>query len=393
MEVKRDSVITDTYTYDLNGNRENNGALYDDQDRLTSTATASYTYTDNGELLTKTEGADITQYKYDVLGNLLSVQLPDGNLIEYIIDGRNRRIGKKFGVPGATVLQKAWLYKDGLNPIAELDGAGNVTARFVYASRGNVPDYVIKGGITYRIISDHLGSPRLVINSADGTVVEAIEYDDWGNVLSDTNPGFLPFGFAGGLYDADTKLIRFGARDYDPETGRWTAKDPIRFDGDGPNLYGYTLNDPVNLIDAIGLIAGVEYDTKDEAAQAAICDILEQSKAENIEYGGWIVKLENGKISHTPGLPDPKDRSGHFQYPPRPNNAVGNFHTHTGKPGGMGEMASSKDSYNASGPRRGIPSYIGTPSGRILKFLFDVKNNKGSGWIPIKRDCSCYNNK
>jgi len=55
------------------------------------------------------------------------------------------------------------------------------------------------------------------------------------------------------LYDADTKLIRFGARDYDPVTGRWTVKDPIRFDGDGPNLYGYTQNDPVNFIDLNGL--------------------------------------------------------------------------------------------------------------------------------------------
>jgi RHS repeat-associated protein len=62
-------------------------------------------------------------------------------------------------------------------------------------------------------------------------------------VLQDTNPGFQPFGFAGGIYDTDTKLVRFGARDYDAEVGRWTAKDPVGFEGDGSNLYVYVTND------------------------------------------------------------------------------------------------------------------------------------------------------
>ncbi|MGH8488940.1 MAG: RHS repeat-associated core domain-containing protein [Gammaproteobacteria bacterium] len=47
--------------------------------------------------------------------------------------------------------------------------------------------------------------------------------------------------------------MRFGARDYDPETGRWTAKDPIRFDSGDTNLYGYVLNDPINFFDPLGL--------------------------------------------------------------------------------------------------------------------------------------------
>ena len=62
-------------------------------------------------------------------------------------------------------------------------------------------------------------------------------------MLSDSNPGFQPFGFAGGLYDPDTGLVRFGARDYDPVTGRWTATDPISFAGGQANLYGYVIND------------------------------------------------------------------------------------------------------------------------------------------------------
>jgi RHS repeat-associated protein len=79
-----------------------------------------------------------------------------------------------------------------------------------------------------------------------------LEYDSWGKVVSDTSPGFQPFGYAGGLYDRDTGFVRFGARDYDPETGRWTTQDPIRFEG-GLNLYGYVVQDPINLVDLNGL--------------------------------------------------------------------------------------------------------------------------------------------
>ena len=148
---------------------------------------------------------------------------------------------------------QGFVYQDALNPIAELDGSGKLVSRFIYADKFHVPAYMEKGGIRYRIISDHLGSPRFVVNSQTGEVVQQLVYDTWGKVILDTNPGFQPFGFAGGLHDRDTGLVRFGARDYDPETGRWTAKDPILFAGGDSNLYGYVLNDPVNRIDPWGL--------------------------------------------------------------------------------------------------------------------------------------------
>lgn len=141
--------------------------------------------------------------------------------------------------------------------MAELDGSGNVVARFVYCGCGqdNVPAYLEKGGVTYRIISDHLGSPRLMVNTTDGTIGQRIDYDEFGNITLDTNPGFQPFGFAGGLYDQHTTLTRFGARDYDAETGRWTAKDPIGFGAEATNFYGYVENDPVNSLDPDGLFS------------------------------------------------------------------------------------------------------------------------------------------
>jgi len=79
-----------------------------------------------------------------------------------------------------------------------------------------------------------------------------MEYDEFGNVLLDTSVGFQPFGYAGGLYDTDSKLVHFGAREYDASVGRWLSKDPILFAGGDTNLYGYVLQDPVNFIDPDG---------------------------------------------------------------------------------------------------------------------------------------------
>jgi RHS repeat-associated protein len=132
------------------------------------------------------------------------------------------------------------------------DGTGLLTARFVYGSKTHVPDYVIKGSTKYHIVTDHLGSPVQVIDSTTGTIAQQITYDEFGNILSDTAPGFTPFGFAGCLYDVDTKLCRFGARDYDAGIGRWLSKDPILFGGGDTNLYGYVMQDPVNYIDPEG---------------------------------------------------------------------------------------------------------------------------------------------
>ncbi|MDE2179979.1 MAG: hypothetical protein KGJ40_03915 [candidate division NC10 bacterium] len=252
-----------SYTYDSNGNRLTgpgltNAPTYDDQDRLLQYGPNAYTYTANGELATRTVESTITTYTYDELGNLTRVVLPSGTQIEYLIDGQNRRIGKKVN----GVLVQGFLYDGTLRPVAELNGAGTVVSRFVYGSRVNVPDYMIKGGVTYRIISDHLGSPRLIVDVATGTVSQQLDYDEFGNVLTDTHPGFQPFGFAGGLYDPDTGLVRFGARDYDAETGRWTTKDPLKFKGGDANLFIYTMSDPVNMIDPEGLLQCKLADTK-----------------------------------------------------------------------------------------------------------------------------------
>jgi len=207
-------------------------------------------------------------YGYDAFGDLKSVRLPDGTAIEYVIDSEGRRIGTK--VDGTLV--KGWLYGDRLRVVAETDGSGAVVSRFIYGTRSNVPDSMVKGGVTYRIISDHLGSPRYAIDTATGTIAWNNAYDEFGAAVGGT-PEFIPFGFAGGLYDAQTGLVHFGAREYDPQVGRWTTKDPLLFWGNARSFYDWTANiyqycdgDPINFFDPSGL----EMDSVSRSMQEAI---------------------------------------------------------------------------------------------------------------------------
>ncbi len=258
--VTRNGATTESYAYDARGNRTNAtvagvtvNATYDDQERLAQYGNSIFTYNAAGDLASKNDGGQTTNYDYDALGNLLGVTLPSGTAITYIIDGQDRRVGKRVN---GTLVQ-GLLYEDSLKPAAELDGTGAVVSRFVYAGR-STPTYMIKGGVSLRLISDQVGSVRLVVNSATGAIVQRLDYDSFGNVVLDTNPGFQPFGFAGGLYDPDTLLVQFGARDYDPAIGRWAAKDPIVFAGFDSNLYRYVGNDPVNFVDPTGLSIPVD---------------------------------------------------------------------------------------------------------------------------------------
>jgi RHS repeat-associated protein len=251
----------ETWGYDANGNRTHkNGvqiAVFDAQDRLLVHGDSIYEHNLMGQRTKKISPEGATTYRYDNLGNLRDVSLPNGTQVAYAIDPQDRRIGRK---ENGSWTHK-WIYQDGLNPVAELDSQDRIRKAFVYADKGHVPAYMLtfdengnENG-QYRIVSDLLGSVRVVYDLTTGNPVQQIDYDVWGNIINDSNPDFQPFAFAGGLYDQQTKLTRFGARDYDPETGRWTAKDPIGFDGGDPNLYGYVLNDPINFIDPNGEVA------------------------------------------------------------------------------------------------------------------------------------------
>ena len=242
LRVKNDGEIKTTYYYDTNGNRTHRctpetGCIelhYNAQDQLTKYGTNIYTYTLNGELKTKGNPEGVTVYDHDPMGNLVQVILPNSTVIGYTYDAKNRRVAKMVN----GFITERLIYKDQLAPIAKLDADGNVLEEYVYGTGVNSPDYIRKDGVNYRVIKDLLGSTRMVVNASTGEIVKEIEYDEFGNIITETGTYSIPFGFAGGLRDTDTGLTKFGARWYDPEVGRWIEKDPIMFDG-GLNHYAY----------------------------------------------------------------------------------------------------------------------------------------------------------
>ncbi len=246
-EVRKDGILVEQYGYDNNANRTSTlsaMATYDEQDRLVQQGGVSYTFDDDGCVTTR--GSDT--FTYSARGELLSATV-GGQAITYQYDGIGRRIGK---TDAAGTVQ--YLYGNQGSPFtvtASRDGAGILTAYF-YDTAGNLYSFD-RAGQRYYVATDQLGTPKAVTD-ATGAVVKVADYDAWGVKISDTNPSFdLPVGFAGGVSENATGLVRFGFRDYEPGTGRWTARDPIFFTGRQANLYGYVGNSPVNWGDPFGL--------------------------------------------------------------------------------------------------------------------------------------------
>jgi RHS repeat-associated protein len=260
--VTQNGVVVEEYQYDANGNRtyERNDlrgiagrtSAYDIEDHLLTVGADTYLYDADGFLVARYTSEGTTTYTYASTGELKQVVLPDGKTTEYLHDPLGRRIAKKVN----GIITEKYLWQGLTRLLAVYDGSDSLIARFAYAD-ARVPVAMEQGGSTYYLIPDQVGSIRLVVDAA-GNTVKKIDYDSFGNILNDSDPSFaVPFGFAGGLHDRDTGLVRFGFRDYDSATGRWTAKDPILFAGGDVNLYGYVLNNPVNWVDPSGLKGGI----------------------------------------------------------------------------------------------------------------------------------------
>ncbi|WP_419785195.1 RHS repeat domain-containing protein [Pseudodesulfovibrio sp.] len=217
--------------------------------RLQKAGNNLFTHDKNGFRSIWNHGGQYTLYEYGTDYRLLKAEKREtGEVFEFSHDDQGRRAIKSRN--GQPVEAYQWL------DFLRLDGFhdGKSGYRFAYRAGERTP-YAMQrdDGAEAYLFYDHIGSLRVVADR-DGDVIKEILYDPFGGIMKDTTPDLrIPIGFAGGLYDPDLGFVRFGWRDYDTFTDRWTAPDPLGDQGGDPDWYGYCFDDPVNGNDPLGL--------------------------------------------------------------------------------------------------------------------------------------------
>lgn len=248
--VNGESVLT--IAWDANGNairivRQGRALAMtvDAQDRLVSVADQAVAYDPAGNLISIGDG-QVRQLDWNGFGQLISATNSRGVTTGFRLDA----LGRPVQIGEAPRTRLVW---DGNRVAATLAENDDIDIRFLDTrEHGTAPQALVRDGHEYLLIRDHLGSVRAVVEALTGKVVQALTFDPLGRCLGDTNPGWQPFGFAGGITDPASGLVRFGQRVYDPFVGRYLSPDP---DMAGlVNRYQFAGGDPVNGYEPTGTI-------------------------------------------------------------------------------------------------------------------------------------------
>ncbi len=238
----------ESYGYDALGNRTTShlstSYTYQGLNKLASTTSATYTYDNNGSLITKADTPGTRTFAWDSEHRLKQVTLPGGLTATHKYDALGRRIQRTTSSGG----DERYVY-DGQDVVADLNSSSTVTTTYVNGT--GIDDHLRQTntatGVSY-FLTDHLGTTA-ALTDATGNVVETLGYDSFGNNTGSTRTRYT---YTGRERDPDTGLLYYRARFYDPQLGRFISEDPIGFAG-GMNWYEYVGSNPVRRIDPTGL--------------------------------------------------------------------------------------------------------------------------------------------
>jgi RHS repeat-associated protein len=250
------------YTYDLNGNRTMAGYTTGTNNQLMNDGTWTYTYDNEGNLTKKSKGASAETwfFSYDNKNHMTGVkqEATDGGTVQmqatYVYDALQNRVEKDVWTSGGggTLTTTRFGYDRG-NVWADLNGSNVVQMRRLYLQGiDQVFARIDSGGSAAWYLTDHVGSIREVINSAN-TTTDVVSYDAWGGVTSESNSAYGDrYKNTGRELDSETGLQYNRSRLYLSGIARWISQDPLGFSANDANLYRYVLNNPLAYTDPFG---------------------------------------------------------------------------------------------------------------------------------------------
>jgi RHS repeat-associated protein len=212
--------------------------------RLTHARGFTLEYDADGNLTHKYTPTFDQRLYWNALGQLDSVKT-NGQLVSYGYDAAGRRV-RKTTAAGVT----RYLYQ-GHNLAMVLDAQDSVQTRFFYYPGVDQP-YAMKtrAGAVYYYVRDEQGSVVGMVDAAGG-VANRYRYNPWGEAVLVQEAVANPLRYGAREYDAETGLYFNRARYYDPSLGRFASEDPLGLEG-GVNKYAYVGNDPVDFLDPTG---------------------------------------------------------------------------------------------------------------------------------------------
>lgn len=213
-------------------------SVYDDNNRIVEFAGAALAYDQNGNLTSD----GVRTYQWDARNQLTSIRVGATLVATFAYDALGRRVRKTEEGRITT-----YLY-DGLNAVEEVHGDAVVP---VLPGR-TLDTRISRGAGSDRryFVTDHLGSTRMLTDSAGGTV-ETYDYDPYGNPAPGAPSGDNPYQYTGRERDA-SGLYYYRARYYHPGMARFISEDPLGLAA-GINMYAYVEGNPINYIDPLGL--------------------------------------------------------------------------------------------------------------------------------------------
>jgi len=143
----------------------------------------------------------------------------------------------------------------------------------------------------YEVIHHDNLQSVLGLSGHDGTVLQTISYDPFGNTISTTgSSNNNQLHYTGREQDTDTGLMNYRARIYDPTTGRFCTEDPKGFAA-GVNFFVYAADNPINFNDPYGFTwrSDVLGYTSAVLNTAALATVWNPGVAGYLKFGGLLV--------------------------------------------------------------------------------------------------------